>query len=192
MKPKIKTKPLRILDFDIETVAAGFADPNWVPQRVTCIAWSWIGKREVKFATRLEGPVEMFERFWEDLIQADMVCGHNLLRFDLPVLNADLIRVGMEQLFPILVQDTMKLPKTKGLKKGQDNIAQMLEVRNRKRSMDWQAWDDAYEWDLLIAGGRPTWEKVIERCVTDVRQHKTMRKRMLEEGILKPPVMWRP
>ena len=86
----------------------------------------------------------------------------------------------------------MRVPKTKGLKKGQENLAQMLEVKNRKRSMDWQAWDEAYEWDALIAGFRPSWEKVIERCVTDVKQHKQMRTRMLQAGILKPPVHWTP
>ena len=33
----------RVLDFDVETVAAGFADPDWVPQKITCVAWSWVG-----------------------------------------------------------------------------------------------------------------------------------------------------
>lgn len=185
-----QVKPKRILDFDIETVAAGFADPQWVPQRVTCIAWSWIGKREVKHTTRLVGPEEMFSEFLRDLDSADMVTGHNLLRFDLPVINADLIRIGYKPLWPLLVEDTMRVPKAKGLKKGQDNMALMLDVRNRKRNMDWQAWDDAYQWDDLIAGRGADWSKVVERCVTDVKQHKAMRQRMLAEGLLKAPVRW--
>src|SRR6187551_823836 len=46
-RPEREERPLRILDFDVETVAAGFADPNWVPQKITCVAWSWIGEEKV-------------------------------------------------------------------------------------------------------------------------------------------------
>lgn len=188
---KISTTPKHILDFDVETISAGFADPNWVPQRITVIAWSWIGSREVRYATRRDTAASMFIEFLKDLRMADMVTGHNLIRFDLPVLNADLIRTGFSALPTLMVQDTMRVPKAKGLKKGQDNMARLMGVRARKRNMDWQEWDEAYEWDDLIAGGDVSWAKVIERCVTDVKQHKLMRKAMLEEGLLKPPVEWK-
>lgn len=189
----VTAKPRRILDFDIETVAAGFADPAWVPQRITVIAWSWVGSREIKHSTRLEGPTEMFGRFLTDLEEADIVAGHNILRFDLRVLNADLIRTKVfGPLGPLDVIDTMRLPKTLGLKKGQDNLARLLGVRSKKMPLDWQAWDDGYEWDALIAGERPNWSVPIERCRGDVRQHKQLLRRMQEETLVRRVVRWEP
>jgi len=135
----------------------------------------------------------MIDEFLQDYAEADMVTGHNLLRFDLPVLNADMIRLGLGVLPEKLVQDTMKLKKTKGLKKGQGNLAIMLGVRAKKRDMDWADWDAAYEWDAVIEGDVfVDWSKVVERCVTDVKQHKQLRKRLLEEGLLKSPILWKP
>lgn len=64
-EPLSKVPPLdltrpqeRVLDFDIETVAAGFADPDWVPQKITCVAWSWIGEDRVE--SRICGPEGIF------------------------------------------------------------------------------------------------------------------------------------
>jgi hypothetical protein len=42
------------LDFDCETLAAGFADPEWVPNRITAIAWSWVGEDAVETRTILD------------------------------------------------------------------------------------------------------------------------------------------
>lgn len=183
---------LRVLDFDLETIAAGFADPQWVPQRVTVIAWSWIGSRAIEHSTRLDGAEPMLSRFLAAYDEADVVTGHNLLRFDLPVLNADLIRTGVGKLSAKRVEDTMRLPRTKGLKKGQDNLARLLRTRSRKMPLDWQAWDDGYEWDRLIAGERVEWGIPIERCRSDVRQHKQLRSRLISEQLLAPSVVWRP
>lgn len=182
----------KVLDYDIETVSAGFADPQWVPQRVTVIAWSWVGSRKIEHATRLEGPEEMFGRFLEAYNAADVGTGHNLIRFDQPVLNADMIRTGMGVLPAKLIRDTMRLPKTKGLKKGQDNLGSLLGTRSKKMPLDWQGWDDGYQWDALIAGQKVTWKVPIDRCVSDVRQHKQLLARLQEEGLLKPDIWWKP
>lgn len=182
-----KTKDtLRILDFDVETIAAGFADPNWVPQKITCIAWSWIGEDKVYSVTRLvePGPSVMLTCFLEAYDEADMVTGHNLIRFDLPVLQSELLRHGFNSLGPKLVQDTMRLVKTKGFKKGQDNIGTLLKVPVPKQALNWQEWQDAYD--------EPDWETVVERCKSDVVMHKLMRAEMLERGWLKGPTLWRP
>lgn len=182
-------KELRILDFDIETLAAGFADPDWVPQKVTCVSWSWIGSDEVKSITT--GKDGFFDKkirgkrlapFFKELAKADIVTGHNLIRFDLPVLNAESILCGLGKLSPVDVQDTMKLPKTKGLKKGLDNLGIMLSVEGKKQSMDWAEWDNAYEVD--------GWPEVISRCESDVIMHKQIRQAMIDEGILGPIVRW--
>lgn len=194
--PSLPTVPsdagrLRILDFDLETLAAGYADPRWVPSKITCAAWSWIGEEEVHslitgkdgfFDARLR--VERLEPVLSAIREADIVTGHNLLRFDLPILNAELMRGGAGPLEPIGVQDTIRLPKAKGLKKGQDNLSSVLGTASKKQAMTWVEWDDAYEED--------GWPEVISRCVSDVRQHKEMRAAMLAAGWNKPTTLWRP
>jgi len=187
-----KVRDLRILDFDLETVAAGFADPEWVPQKITCVAWSWIGEEEVfsRIATseglfrRPERRRKMLVPLLEAIGEADMLTGHNLLRFDLPVLNSECLRLGLRPLDSVLVQDTMRLVKTKGFKKGQDNIVTLTKVPIPKLSLSWQEWQEAYE--------EKGWATVVERCVTDVKGHKLMRQEMLDRGWLKEPTRWRP
>lgn len=182
----------RILDFDLETVAAGFADPDWVPQKITCVAWSWIGEEEVK--ARVCGPSGIFGKpqkrtamllpFLADLEKADMVTGHNLVRFDLPVLQSECLRLGLPPLRSVMVQDTIRLVKTKGFKKGQDNIGALLKTSEQKLQLNWQEWDNAYdEYD---------WGTVKDRAVSDVRMHKEIRLEMLKRDWLRPARMWTP
>ena len=192
MRPIAPAKgPEKILDFDIETVAAGFADPEWVPQKITCVARSWVGSDEVK--STICGPEGIFgkpEKRAEMLVpllaavgEADMVTGHNITRFDLPVVNAECMRLGLEPIRQVLVQDTIKLARSKGFKKGQDVIGRLLRVPAKKLALDWQAWQDAYDED--------GWQTIRDRCEGDVLQHKLIRQRIIEKGWMKPPRMWR-
>lgn len=192
IRATLTTRPTRILDFDIETVAAGFADPEWVPQKITCVAWSWIGDDTVE--SRICGPggifgapeqrAEMLAPLIEAIGSADRVTGHNILRFDLPVVNAECLRLGIAPLGEVLVEDTIRLVRTKGFKKGQDVIGRLLKVPAEKLALDWQAWQDAYD--------ENGWQTIRDRCEGDVVQHKLIRKEMLELGWMKPPRVWRP
>ena len=184
-------RDLRILDFDMESLAAGFADPAWVPQKITCISWSWVGYDAVNtvISTQMGFFIPsiraaMLVQFMPVFNQADMVTGHNLIRHDLPLLKSECLLLGVEPPQPKLVQDTMRLGRTKGLKKGLDNLAGMLKTQEEKQAMDWAAWEAAYE--------DPTWQKVIDRCESDVRLHKEVRAEMLRRGgWLTPPVTGR-
>jgi DNA polymerase elongation subunit (family B) len=187
----LTTKPLKVLDFDLETLAAGFADPNWVPQKITCVSWSWVGSDEVGVVVC--GPMGFFKpelrrdmvlELSAEIADADMVTGHNILRFDLPVLNSECLRLGLSPLKSVLAQDTMRIVKTKGFKKGQDNIGKLLETAEQKLSLDWQGWEEAYEQD--------GWQTIKDRCVSDVVMHKQMRLEMIERGWLKEPRIWTP
>lgn len=188
-----KTGVLRILDFDIETRAAGYADPEWVPDDVTCYAWSWVGDEHVE--CRVSGPAACFgpyrkQREWlrplrDKLCEADIVTGHNILRFDLRVLNGNFMRFGLDSLPPLRVIDTMRLPRTKGFKKGQDNLGVLLETYLHKLPLNHQEWDQAYR--------QPGWPIVKERCAGDVAQHKAILEVMRERGWIRGvPVEWRP
>lgn len=187
----LNKKKLSILDFDVETMAAGFADPNWVPQKITCVSWSWIDSDDVEvivcgpmgfFKPELRKP--MVATLVNEINKADIVTGHNILRFDLPVLNAECLRLDIPPLNPVLAQDTMRIVKTKGFKKGQDNIGALLETAEQKLSLDWQGWEDAYEED--------GWQTIKDRCASDVVMHKQMRYEMIDRGWIKPAKLWTP
>jgi DNA polymerase elongation subunit (family B) len=182
----------RILDFDVETIAAGFADPEWVPQKITCVAWSWIGSDVVE--SRVCGPAGIFGRperrakmlkpLLAAIAEADMVTGHNIRRFDLPVIQAEVMRLGLPSLQPMLVQDTIKLRASKGFKKGQDNLGRLYRIADEKLALDWQAWQDAYDED--------GWQTIRDRAESDVTMHKQLRAALIELDYLKEPRRWAP
>jgi DNA polymerase elongation subunit (family B) len=182
----------RILDFDIETVAAGFADPEWVPQKITCVAWSWIGEDKVESAVcgpagifgKPERRAKMLRPLLQALGEADMVTGHNIIRFDLPVIQAEVMRLGLPVLKPLLVQDTIKLHRSKGFKKGQDNLGRLYRIADEKLALDWQAWQDAYDED--------GWQTIRDRAESDVRMHKQLRAALIDLDYLKEPRTWTP
>lgn len=181
----------RLLDFDVETLAAGFADPQWVPNRITAIAWSWVGQEKVECRTILDytrslpgfleahflGCRPMLEEFAAVFNEADAVTGHNISRFDLGVINAELMRLQLPVLKSKPVIDTMRLVRSKGFKKGQDVMAGLFEVPADKKAMHWQEWQRAY--------ATPGWPEVRERVSGDVVQHKLLLGRLLELGYLR-------
>jgi len=181
----------RTLDFDVETLAAGFADPEWVPNRITAIAWSWLGEDDVHTRTILDyaknlpaflemnflGCKPMLEEFVAVFNEADAVTGHNIGRFDLGVMNAELMRLQMPVLAQKPVIDTIKLRRSKGFKKGQDVMADVLDVPAEKKAMNWAQWQRAY--------ATPGWPEVRERVSGDVIQHKLLLGRLLELGYLR-------
>ena len=171
-------------------MAAGFADPDWVPQTVTAWACSWADSDEVEFGLLPAADLYSLERrrvFLEPLVErilsADVLTGHNIRRFDMPVLQAECLRLGLPLVGPVLTQDTIRLPKSKGFKKGQDVMSVLLGVPLPKKSLNYQEWQDAY--------AEPDMATVRERVVGDVLQHKQLRLRMMERGWLEAPRMWR-
>lgn len=157
---------------------------------MTAWAYSWVGEDDVSVEALaiadLYNP-EARRRFLLPLLDvlraADIVCCHNGSRFDLPVINGECMKLGLPTLPPLMVEDTMKMPKAR-FKKGQDNVASALGVEAEKLPLHWAAWQAAY--------GEPDLATVKERCAGDVRQHKQMREAMRKAGWLKPPRMWRP
>ena len=142
----------------------------------------------------------MFSEFLKVYNEADVVVAHNLLRFDFGVLQADLMRLKAEGsdlgvLGTKLAQDTIKLPKAKGFKKGLDDLAVLLEVPIAKLSMNHRQWEQAYQWDAIIEGKpvqKSDWTVVRERCESDVLLLKMVRQKLLELDMLKPPSPWKP
>lgn len=130
--------------------------------------------------------VEERRRFLQPLLdhidEADVLTGHNIRRYDLPVLAAECMKLNLPTVGSRLTQDTIRVPKSKGFKKGQDNLAVLLDVPLPKKALNWMEWQNAY--------GEADLGTVRERVVGDVLQHKLLRLRMMERGWLEAPRMW--
>lgn len=197
-----ETRPKRWLVYDLETYATGFADPAWVPQVVTCVAWKWLDDKDgpvsepqveavIDYAPggvmphlHPKGIREMILPFLEALDASDGVITYNGMRFDNPVLNGTMYYIGLSPLEPILTYDLHDFGKTKGVKKGLDNTAEHLGVSEKKLSMNHAQWTEGYL--------EPGWPTIRARAASDVVLTEQVFHAKRELGWLKPPRMWKP
>lgn len=188
-------RKLRVLDFDCECRPMAWYGGDWVTKQPTAIAWSFIGERSPvqvavigeSFDTRrvLDEERSMLERFVEAYDAADIVTGHFIRGFDLPLVNGALMRLGMPGLKPKLAQDTKTdLVKAGGLSKSQENLGAMFELKHPKVPMNTSRWMLA---NLLLPEGIEATKK---RVIGDVRQHTELRAAMLKRGLLVAPKVW--
>lgn len=178
----------RILDFDIECRPLAWLGGDFVTKEVTAIAWKRIGERgavEVRALGHVDRE-QMLGEFVVEYEQADMVTGHFIRGFDLPTINGALLELGWRPLGHKLAQDTkLDLVARQGVSSSQESLAAMLGVKAPKVQMDQAKWRSANR--LEDAGI----EETIRRVTGDVRQHVEMRARLLELGMLRPPIVWR-
>jgi hypothetical protein len=179
---------MRVLDFDIEARPLHWISGDYVSKEVTAIAWAWCDAPE-QVTCYLLGetePIEMLQAFVAAYNQADMVTGHYIRGYDLPMVNGALSEYCLPALGDKLSQDTkIDLIRRQGLSGSQENLGSMLKLDHPKVSMNQTRWRSA---NRLTPEG---FAFVRERCVGDVRQHIEMRQRLLDLGYLSAPVKWR-
>lgn len=183
----------RVLDFDVECRPLSWYGGDWVSKEVTAIAWGWVspsnparttGRVECVLLGELE-PSEMVEHFREAYDAADVVTGHYVRGFDLPLLNGAALDLGLAPLAPKLVQDTkVDLVRFHGLSKSQESLGAMLGLKHPKVGMTQADWRDA---NRLTAEGL---ERTRRRVTGDVRQHVELRSALLDRGMLGAPRAW--
>ena len=191
------TSKLGLLIYDLETYATGFSDPAWVPQVITCVAWKWMGKPETYVEASIdyaepwcmphlqrEAILRMLEPFLAALDQASSVVTYNGKRFDQPVLNGSMFYVGLPPIGEMKVYDLHDFGKTKGLKRGLDNLAIHLGAVESKLSMNHAEWTEGYL--------EPWWSTIKERAASDVRLTEEVYHLKEELGWLKSPKVWTP
>jgi DNA polymerase elongation subunit (family B) len=185
----------RVLDFDCECRPIAWYGGDWVTKQPTAIAWKFIGERgkvEVavigeSFDTRktIDEERAMLEAFVDAYDAADIVTGHFIRGFDLPLLNGSLMRLGMPLLGPKMAQDTKSdLVRGQGISKSQENLGAMFELAHPKVGMNTSKWAAG---NMLLPHGIAETKK---RVVGDVRQHVELRAKMIERGVLGPARVW--
>ena len=183
----------RILDFDIEARPLGWYGGDFVHKETTAIASAWVvdgeaADIELVLLDRTKGSAErMYRAFLKRYAEADMVTGHYIRGFDLPVLNSGCFELDLGPLPEKLAHDTKgDLLRFQGLSKSQENLGSILGISAPKVSMSQGDWREA---NRLTPLGR---ELVSERVVGDVIQHVLMRAELLKRGFLGPPRLWTP
>jgi hypothetical protein len=184
----VRQRPMRVLDFDVEARPLHWISGDYVSKEITAIAWAWTDQPENVTCYLLgeTDPVTMLQAFCEAYRQADMVTGHFIRGYDLPMVNGALTEYQLPTLGDKLSQDTkIDLVRRQGLSGSQENLGVMLGLEREKVKMDQRSWRDA---NRLTPEGL---EKTRKRVVGDVVQHIEMRQRLLNLGYLSAPVMWR-
>lgn len=183
----VKSRPQRVLDFDIENRPLSYLGSDFTTAEVTAIAWAWTDSQDV--TVRLLGEQDLptiLREFVAAYNQADMVTGHYITGHDLPMLNGALMECGMPALADKLVQDTKtSLLKLKGISQSQESLGAMLGLAHEKVGMNQSKWRAA---NRLTPEGLA---EVRKRVAGDVRQHIELRRVLLAAGYLAPPRMWR-
>jgi hypothetical protein len=185
-----KTKPLKILHFDIENRPLSYWIPDQPTAEITAIAWEWRGAVTGGTECYLLGqhdPEDMLQSFTEAYDYADMVTGHYIRKHDLPIINGALLEYGLPTLKPKLTHDTkMDMIRKGGIPATQEHLSDMLGLKAHKYRMSQAMWRRA---NRLTEEGLAETEK---RVVGDVKQHIQLREAMLKAGWLNGPKVWRP
>ena len=184
----VRSRPMRVLDFDVEARPLHWISGDYVSKEITAIAWAWCEQPEHVTCYLLgeTDPIDMLRAFVDAFNMSDMVTGHYIRGYDLPMVNGALTEYQLPSLPDKLSQDTkIDLIRRQGLSGSQENIGTMLGLEHPKVKMDQRSWRDA---NRLTPEGR---EKTRARVVGDVRQHIEMRARLLELGYLTAPSVWK-
>ena len=194
-------RKLRVIDFDFESKPLWFwwDKPTAVITSVSYME-SYGGEPNHDSLSSTVAPFHSREAYasWITVVaaylqSADILTGHNIDRFDLPLLQAQLMRTGQPGLLPIWTQDTMRLPKKRDMSASQESLINYAALKATcpigmpiyKHHLSIPEWEDAaLGWDESgILTERPT---------SDVHGHMHLREVLIEKGYLAPPRVWRP
>lgn len=185
---RVRTRPVRVLDFDIENRPLTYLGSDYTTAEVTAIAWAWVDQPEA-VTVHLLGETDLpaiLRAFLDVYHQADMVTGHYIRGHDVPMINGALMEQRMPPLPDKRVQDTkIDLVRSKGLSLSQESLSAMFRLEHQKQAMNQAQWRAA---NRLTPEGLA---EVRRRAVGDVRQHIELRLELLASGYLTPPKMWR-
>lgn len=191
MPSLVEARGLKVLDFDIETRRIGFHSagrfaPDGCEPVIIAAAWDnepvQVWSLRPRWSER--DARRMIAAFRELYDEADMVTGHYIRKFDLPILNGAMLEWGMKPLGRKLVLDTKTdLLDVAGLSQSQENLSAMKRLEESKFHMHDDRWRD-------VARLKPEGLALAhERVVSDVLQHQALRVRLAEWV---SPQVWSP
>jgi DNA polymerase elongation subunit (family B) len=182
----------KILCFDMEARPLGWFGGDFTHKEITIISSAWVtdpeGTMETHALSKKDGSgLKMVEAFIKRYDEADIVMGHYIRGFDLPLLNAAAFDLGLRPISDKRSQDTKgDLFKLGGLSKSMENMGGLLGLTHPKVNMNAQNWRLA---NRLLPDGV---EYAIVRCEGDVLENVELWNKLRTRGYLSPPKIWTP
>jgi hypothetical protein len=179
-------KHFRVFAFDIEARPGPWGGGDFTFRNMLSMAAGFEGKPVAYLAP---GFLKYeLERLIMPLREGNiLVVGHNAIKYDLPMLNGTLVKLGRPPLGPLLVSDTYAhlVKSDYAYSKSLGNMAERFGIQ-AKGSMSEVQWERAYEGDPVYL------ERLKQYNIGDVLTVLALRKELLRRGILKPPRVWSP
>lgn len=195
------TRRTRAVCFDLESRPSAFWWGDKTTAQITAFGWKWEdeptpcsmvlladGRFQCDDGSRIAG-VRAYSNFAAVLASGDLVYGHNIRKFDLPLFQSGLFRLGLPKLPSLRTTDTLKdYPKRHDMSASLENLAIIHGVDDEggKKHMSITDWERANQLSPEgIAAAR-------ERVVSDVLLQEKLRARLIELGYLGPSRWWNP
>lgn len=199
IRVRISHRPLRLVCFDLESRPLAYWFDGRTTSEVTAFGWKWLDESDVQtMVLRADGRYECddgrrityrkaHERFGAVLASAGRVYGHNIRKFDLPMLAAWRIRLGLPPFEAMMTTDTLRdLPRKSEFSASLESMGEMYGIDVEKPRMPIPKWEKANQL-------RPDGVAAARNRVTyDVLLQEALRKRLIEEGVLREAREWKP
>lgn len=192
---ELSTSKARVLDFDIETRRIGFHSAGmFAPDgcEPVAIGFKWIGENDAEVKTWSQG-MKWSERkltagvqtLFDAFEEADLVTGHYIRKFDLPILAGVAFEFGLKMPTVLTVDTKVDLKPMAGLSQSQENLSRMKRLDEEKFPMSDEDWRRAAR--LTHEGLR----EAVMRVERDVYQHEALYTTFVAEEALLPPQEWK-
>lgn len=200
IRATFKVRRTRELCFDLESRPSAFWWGDKTTAEITAFGWKWrdepavhsllltrTGRFESGDGRKLSAAAA-YGAFRDVLASADLVYGHNIRGFDLPLFQTGLLRHELPVLPELRTTDTLKdYPKRKDMSASLENLAELYGLDDDgKLHMSIVQWERA---NRLSPDGI---EGAQARVESDVLLQEKLRDRLLELGLLGEPRTWKP
>jgi hypothetical protein len=166
---------LKILLLDIETAPHqvyvwGMWDQNVQLDRLIehsrTLCWSakWCGEDEILWDWELDGKKRMIRRVHKLMSEADIIVTYNGLKFDIPQLNNEFIKYGLDPIRPNKHIDLLRTAKAQ-FRLASNKLSFVAEYLKLGRKVQHKGFA---LWTGCLAGNREDWDKMVEYNQGDV------------------------
>lgn len=184
----VETSPIQAYVWSLFNNHSISVDQVIVPTSILCWAAKWCGQPEIMFAKAQKPDSPEFARMMKKihtlLSECDAVCHFNGNSFDLPRLNTEFLRLGMEPPPPCPSIDLLRVVQSKFSMTSNKLafVSPYLKIGSKVKNAGWDLWKDCLAGDAVAWGKMEAYnkqdtfllEKLYKKVLPWIDQHPNM------------------